>query len=309
MNQFLEKMMEQYNSTSWLKNWRTNSKVLRNWHLKLGQLSWQKEEDQREGFNTAWTRTLPNISCISQQFRDIREVISLILHCKTMCCYRMTSPSTSTTSGTRMNCTPLLKVNWSQEEEASRRIGNQCSSRQWTRWTTIKVWKTSNMIWTNPESQCTKILGQLTQIQYIGAIWSSLREKDCSFIKLDHMQSFFSTHNLRFVLRKWYQWRLERINTAKYINPQGYRASYLRQPRNMDVRILLIPKRENPPTITGNKACSTGKFVAHFSRAHVASIPKKASDVCTGKPVAVTLTFEFQVHLTVPSRKKIRIVR
>ena len=34
----------------------------------------------------------------------------------------------------------------------------------------------------------------------------------------------------------------------------------------MDVRILLIPKQENPPTITANKASSTGKLVAHFSR-------------------------------------------
>ena len=30
----------------------------------------------------------------------------------------------------------------------------------------------------------------------------------------------------------------------------------------MDVRILLIPKRENPPTIKENKASSTGKPVA-----------------------------------------------
>ena len=121
--------------------------------------------------------------------------------------------------------------------------------------------------------------------------------------------SFFGTHNLRFVLRKWYTWKLERIYNARYINLQSYRASYSRQTRNMDVKILLISKRENPPTITRNKACSTGKPVAQFSKAHVASIPKKASDVCTRKPVAVTLTIEFQVHLTLPSRKKVRIVR
>ena len=51
---------------------------------------------------------------------------------------------------------------------------------------------------------------------------------------------------------------------------------------NGDVRNLLIPKRENPPTITANKACSTGKPVSHFSRTHVASIPKKVSEVSTG---------------------------
>ena len=37
--------------------------------------------------------TLANSSCISEQFRDIQEVISLILHYKTMYFCRMTSPT------------------------------------------------------------------------------------------------------------------------------------------------------------------------------------------------------------------------
>ena len=123
----------------------------------------------------------------------------------------MTSPRISATSGTLVNCTPSIKVDWSQEEEASKRVGNQCSSQQWTRWTTIKIWKKSNTIQTNPKSQCTKILGELTKIQYTGAIWSSLKGKDRSFVTLDHIQSLFSSHRLRFVLRKWFVWRLERV--------------------------------------------------------------------------------------------------
>ena len=38
--------------------------------------------------------------------------------------------------------------------------------------------------------------------------FEALKEKDCSFIKFDHMQSLISTHYLRFVLRKWSTWRL-----------------------------------------------------------------------------------------------------
>ena len=64
----------------------------------------------------------------------------------------------------------------------------------------------------------------------------------------------------------------------------------------MNVRILLIPKRENPPTIKANKASSTGEPVAHFLRTHVASIPEKVSEVRTRKLVAVTLITELKVY-------------
>ena len=51
--------------------------------------------------------------------------LSLILHGKTMCCCRMTSPSTFTTSGTLTTCTPSFSVDWfwevkSQEGKAVR---------------------------------------------------------------------------------------------------------------------------------------------------------------------------------------------
>ena len=47
-----------------------------------------------------------------------------------ICCYRMTSPSTSTTSGTPTRCTQFCKVDWSQEEEATEGLDSQCSSRR-----------------------------------------------------------------------------------------------------------------------------------------------------------------------------------
>ena len=55
---------------------------------------------KERGQSTAWTLILLNISCFSEQSRDIQEVLSLILHCKTVYCHRTTSPITSTTSGT-----------------------------------------------------------------------------------------------------------------------------------------------------------------------------------------------------------------
>ena len=75
-----------------------SSMVLRNGYSTIGYPFWQKEEEPRKGFNIVWTLTLPSTSCISEQSRDIQEVISLILHCKTMYCCQRTSPSTSITS-------------------------------------------------------------------------------------------------------------------------------------------------------------------------------------------------------------------
>ena len=61
--------------------------------------------------------------------KDIHENISLIHYCKTMYYYRMTSPSTSTTSGTSTRCIPLFKVDWSREDEATGSTDSQCSSQ------------------------------------------------------------------------------------------------------------------------------------------------------------------------------------
>ena len=44
------------------------------------------------------------------QFKDTQEKNSLIHYSKTLYCYQMTSPSTSTTSGSPTRCIPLFKV-------------------------------------------------------------------------------------------------------------------------------------------------------------------------------------------------------
>ena len=91
--------------------------------------------------------------------------------------------------------------------------------------------------------------------------------------------------------------------------PQGYHALYSRQICNMDVRILLIPKRENPPTINANKARSTRKLVARISRSLVASISMNITERSTRKLVAVTLITELKEYLNQPSRKKTLIAK
>ena len=87
VHQFFEKMMEQYDLAILWNNLRQSSMALRNGQLMLGWYTWQgKDSILLETF------TLPKYSCISEQFRDNQQIISLILHCKTMYCCRRTSP-------------------------------------------------------------------------------------------------------------------------------------------------------------------------------------------------------------------------
>ena len=128
-------------------------------------------------------------------------------------------------------------MDWSQEEEVSKGTGSPCFSLQWTRWTTIKAWKKFHANWTSQGSHHTQILGDLIKIQCIGAIWSSLRRKDCNFIKHDHTQSFSATQNLRFVLWKRYTWRLRRSYTTKSSKLQGWLKFFWSRIRKVDKRI------------------------------------------------------------------------
>ena len=162
-------------------------------------------------------------------------------------------------------------------------------SQPWIRCIFISIKKKFNTIWINPELRYTKIRGEFTKKKFFHAIWNSLNEKDCSSIKPDHTQSIISTHNLRLVLRKWYTWRLERIETAMYTNLQGYREPYSRRICIVDVRIFLIPNREYPPTINANEVRSTRKLVARGTK----------------KLVAVMLITEFQENLTQPSDRRL----
>ena len=53
---------------------------------RLDYQLWQEEEEEelRKDFNVAWMQTLRINSCTFEQFKDIQEMMLLILHCKTM---------------------------------------------------------------------------------------------------------------------------------------------------------------------------------------------------------------------------------
>ena len=187
-------------------------------------------------------------------------------------CCRITSLSSSTTSGTLMTYTPLSRTDWFQEKKSLNR------DRQSVFFTAV------NPMYANQdlkEVQYQNFLESSPKIHYICAIWSSFKEKDCSSIKPDRSQSLFSTHYLRFVLRKWFSWRLERMETAKYINPQRYRALYSRQIRNMDVREPPNPEARKSTDRESEQSCRS--LLEDTRRRHVEESQRgKYRETCRG---------------------------
>ena len=172
MREFFGKLMD---SKFWRPDRDIEGKV-------FGWILWQKEEESRKGFNGAWILIHTIKSFPSIQFKDIQEVILLIHCCKTMHCYWMTSPSTSTTSGKPTRRTPFFKVDRSQGEKVTEGTDSHCSSQPWTRWILNKIGETSNTIWTNPESPRSNThLKSSSQNSYLGAILKLAQRKGLRF--------------------------------------------------------------------------------------------------------------------------------
>ena len=107
-----EKKTEQLNSKFWHRWLHHNSRFLRTGQFEHGWVFCKEEVAQRRDFSIAWILTLPRLFKTFEQFKAILEEIKLIQHCKTTCCYRATSPSTSTTLEAPTTCTPLSGLDW-----------------------------------------------------------------------------------------------------------------------------------------------------------------------------------------------------
>ena len=204
-----------------------------------------------------------NIYHTFEQFKVIQEAPLLILHCKTTYCCQTTSSSTSITLGTLTTCTPSFSRGWFREAEVLRKIDKRCSSQPSTRCASIRTKKLIST-WISPGLQCTRILGKITKIQYMGVIWRLLSRRDCNFIRHDPTQSSFFQHITCDMHRESGKtWSQEKNCTTKCINLPGYREKpYSRRICIMDARIFPISKREHPLSTKANKARSTGKPVA-----------------------------------------------
>ena len=84
----------------------------------------------------------------------------LILHCKTTCCYRATSPSTSTTLEVPTIFTLSFNQDWSRVGEMSGKGGMRCSSKPWIQCSSINTEK-GITTWRSPELQCPNKVGKI----------------------------------------------------------------------------------------------------------------------------------------------------
>ena len=156
----------QVSRTCW--NLHHNSSLLRIGQFEHGWVICKEEVVPRRDFSIAWILTLPRLFCTFEHFDANLEEINLIQHCKTSCCYRTTSPSTSTTVEAPTTCTPSSNQDWFWVEKISRKVDRRYSSQQWI--LCIHIYTSSETTtWRVLELQCTKwkntpeynVLGQL----------------------------------------------------------------------------------------------------------------------------------------------------
>ena len=97
-----------------------------------------------------------------------------------MYCYQKDLPSTSSTSGRRMNWSRLSEMDWFQEGKASTEEYKPCSSLEWIQWRMNMVWETPRDL-TEPRIAPFKNTWKPLQIRILAQFEARSRERlSCS---------------------------------------------------------------------------------------------------------------------------------
>ena len=184
------------------------------------------------------------LSYTFEQFKATLEENTSILHCRTTCCYRTTSPSTSTTLEAPTICSRSFTQDWFRVAKTSRKGYMQCSLRPWIQCSS-NLFERRITTWQSPELQCTKkTIGKYIKVQYLGVVRGLLRVKDCSSIRRVRTRSSSTTFYLWCASRGWWSWSQEK---AKRVNLLLHRKE-LYWSRNwiVNARTLQALTRESP---------------------------------------------------------------
>ena len=160
--QYFEKKTEQSNSESWHRCFVQNLRLLSIGQFEHGWIICKEEEDLKRDFSVVWTHSMPIPSCTFEQFKATLEENTSILHCRTTCCYRATSPSASTTLEAPTMRTRSFNLDWFRVATTSRKGGMRCSSRPWIQSTSVIIERRITT-WRSPGLQCTNTIGKYTK--------------------------------------------------------------------------------------------------------------------------------------------------
>ena len=248
--QYFEKKTEQSNSESWHRFFVQNLRLLSIGNSNMAELLAEKEEVLKRDFRIVWIHTLLTPSCTFEQFKATLEEHTLVLHCRTTCCYRATSPSTSTTLEAPTTRTRSFNPDWFQVAKEVKK-GRHAVFFTAVNPMFIDYYRERDYDVTKPRIlQRTNTIGKCTKTQCIGVIWGLLRVKDCSSIKRDQTRSSFTTFYLRCVSRGWWSGSQEKNCTAKRISLLLYRKElYWSRTCIMNARTPQALTRERPSTI------------------------------------------------------------
>ena len=248
--QYVEKKTEQSNSESWHRFFVQNLRLLSIGNSNMAELLAEKEEVLKRDFSIVWIHTLLTPSCTFEQFKATLEEHTLVLHCRTTCCYRATSPSTSTTLEAPTTRTRSFNPDWFQVAKEVKK-GRHAVFFTAVNPMFIDYYRERDYDVTKPRIlQRTNTIGKCTKTQCIGVIWGLLRVKDCSSIKRDQTRSSFTTFYLRCVSRGWWSGSQEKNCTAKRISLLLYRKElYWSRTCIMNARTPQALTRERPSTI------------------------------------------------------------
>ena len=213
IKRYSEKKMEQLNSTKSNSIFEIIIHKYRIGLMIVGKLVRLQEEDRNEDISIALI--IREQFSISVLFKDILDIISLILRYRTMWRLELEYSLTFTTSDAHSIFILLSTMDWYLEVKIWAE-DKQCSSCLLIQ--EMKVTETLNMLISlyHVERNTCTVHGRGTKTRYSGLILILRSEKDSHSIKHDRMQLFFKGHFQLIAFQKLKDWRLEKSYMRKH---------------------------------------------------------------------------------------------